>query len=56
MPAWRHASSAGAGGPDDIAKVTVDYDWDLLTPVMRPFFPGGRIHFTVDSVMKNERF
>jgi Flp pilus assembly protein TadG len=48
--------ASGAGGPGDLAKVTVDYDWDILTPIMKPFFTGGKIHFTVDSVMKNERF
>ena len=36
------------------AKVTVDYTWDILTPIMRPFFTNGQIHFTFDSAMKNE--
>jgi Flp pilus assembly protein TadG len=44
----------GTGGAGDIEKVTVDYTWDILTPIMRPFFTGGQIHFTVDSAMKNE--
>jgi Flp pilus assembly protein TadG len=46
--------TAGTGGPGDVEKVTVDYTWDILTPIMRPFFTGGQIHFTVDSAMKNE--
>lgn len=45
---------AGSGVPGDLDKVTVDYTWDIMTPVMRPFFPQGQIHFTVDSAMKNE--
>jgi Flp pilus assembly protein TadG len=45
---------AGTGGPGEIEKVTVDYTWDILTPIMRPFFTNGQIHFTVDSAMKNE--
>ena len=45
---------AGTGGPGDVEKLTVDYTWDILTPIMRPFFTGGQIHFTVDSAMKNE--
>ena len=45
---------AGTGGAGDIEKVTVNYTWDIITPIMRPFFPGGQIHFTVDSAMKNE--
>jgi Flp pilus assembly protein TadG len=45
---------AGVGGPNEIEKVTVDYSWSLLTPLLRPFFTSGAIHFTVDSAMKNE--
>lgn len=45
---------SGAGAPSDIEKVTVDYDWYILTPFMKPFFSGGYFHFKVDSAMKNE--
>ena len=45
---------AGAGGPSDIDRVTVNYTWNILTPVMRPFFTNGQIQFSVDSAMKNE--
>ncbi len=44
----------GAGGPNDIEKVTVNYSWALLTPLVRPFFPDGRINLIVESAMKNE--
>jgi hypothetical protein len=44
----------GTGAPGDIEKVTVDYTWDILTPLLRPFFTNGQIHFTVESSMKNE--
>ena len=46
--------SSGAGGPDDIQKVTVDYTWTVMTPLIAAFFPGGTIHFTVESSMKDE--
>ena len=46
--------SSGTGGPGDIGKVTVDYQWSLLTPLLRPFFTGGQVHLIVDSSMKNE--
>jgi len=46
--------AGGAGGPDDIEKVTVDYTWTVMTPLLRPFFANGQIHFTVSSSMKNE--
>jgi Flp pilus assembly protein TadG len=45
---------SGTGAPGDIEKITVDYNWDILTPLLQPFFTGGRIHLTVDSAMKNE--
>ena len=54
MPVGGTSFVAGAGGPNEVEKVTVDYDWSLLTPLLRPFFTGGQIHFRVESVMKNE--
>ena len=44
----------GTGGPDAIEKVTVEYDWLILTPMMRPFFTDDHVHFRVESAMKNE--
>jgi hypothetical protein len=46
--------TGGTGAPGDIEKVTVDYTWNLLTPLLRPFFTGGQIHLKVDSAMRNE--
>jgi TadE-like protein len=54
MPVGGSTWVAGTGAPGAIEKVTVDYTWDILTPIMRPFFTNGQIHFTVDSAMKNE--
>ena len=48
--------SSGVGGPGDLEKVTISYDYTPMTPLIRPFFTGGQIHFTVDSTMKNERY
>jgi Flp pilus assembly protein TadG len=45
---------SGAGGPDDIDKVTVQYSWQLMTPLLRPLFPGGAINIRVESSRKNE--
>jgi len=44
----------GVGGPNDIGRVTVAYRWNVICPLLWPFFPGGGINLTVDSVMKNE--
>jgi Flp pilus assembly protein TadG len=46
--------TAGAGGPSDIEKVTVNYTWPLLTPLVQVFFPGGQVTVSVESAMKNE--
>jgi uncharacterized protein len=54
MPPGGTSWSTGTGGPGDIGKVTVDYTWTLMTPLLRPFFPGGQFHMTVASAMKNE--
>jgi len=45
---------AGPGGPGEIEKVTVDYNYDIMTPLLRPFFSGGQFHIQVASSMKNE--
>jgi Flp pilus assembly protein TadG len=45
---------AGTGGPDEIEKVTVAYNWQLMTPLLRPFFTNGELNFKVASTMKNE--
>ena len=44
----------GVGGPDEIEKISINYTWDIMTPLIRPFFTGGQIHVQVDSTMKNE--
>ena len=46
--------TSGAGGPDDIDKMTVDYTWTLITPLLRPLFPGGAVRIRVESARKNE--
>jgi Flp pilus assembly pilin Flp len=48
--------SSGVGGPGDLEKVTINYSYAPMTPLLRPFFTGGQINFSVDSTMKNERY
>jgi Flp pilus assembly protein TadG len=45
---------AGSGNPSDVSKVRVTYTWALMTPFIRPFFPGGQITLAVESAMLNE--
>jgi Flp pilus assembly protein TadG len=56
MPVGGSSFSSGVGGPGDIGKVTVNYTWNVMTPMLRPFFTNGQIVFTVESAMKNESF
>jgi Flp pilus assembly protein TadG len=44
------------GKPDDVIVVSLTYTWPLITPLLKPFFPGGKYTFTVKSTMKNEGF
>jgi Flp pilus assembly protein TadG len=55
MPAGGGSFVAGIGGPGAVGRVTVDYEWELMTPLIRPFFTGGKLHIRVRSTMKNEK-
>lgn len=46
--------AAGLGGPNDVGRVTVNYNWQFMTPLVRPFFTNGQINLRVQSTMKNE--
>ncbi|HEV3215112.1 MAG TPA: TadE/TadG family type IV pilus assembly protein [Vicinamibacterales bacterium] len=54
MPMGGSGWLGGSGGPGDIAKVTIDYVWVPLTPILRPFLTNGQLMVEVASAMKNE--
>ena len=54
MPPGGSTWSSGTGGPGDIGRVTVTYTWNIMTPLIRPFFTGGQVNMRVESAMKNE--
>jgi Flp pilus assembly protein TadG len=54
LPQGGSAWLAGPGGPGDVEKVTVNYTWDFMTPLIRPFFTNGQFQMQVSSSMKNE--
>jgi Flp pilus assembly protein TadG len=54
LPTGASTWVSGTGGPNAIEKVSVEYRWSLLSPVLRPFLPDGQIRLVVDSAMKNE--
>ena len=45
---------AGVGGPSDVDKVTVQYTWRPVTPILTPFLTNNQMSLSVDSTMKNE--
>jgi TadE-like protein len=45
----------GTGAEGDIGRLTITYPWNLMTPIIRPFFTNGQLVIRVDSAMKNER-
>ncbi|HEY7169798.1 MAG TPA: TadE/TadG family type IV pilus assembly protein [Vicinamibacterales bacterium] len=46
--------TGGTGVSGDIDKVTVTYNWTLMTPLLRMAFTGGQITLRAESAMKNE--
>jgi Flp pilus assembly protein TadG len=54
MPVSGTGFIPGGGGPGEVEKVTVNYTWNIMTPLIRPFFTNGQINFKVESAMKNE--
>ena len=44
----------GTAAPGDIERVTVNYNWQIMTAMIRPFFTNGQINFSVQSSMKTE--
>jgi hypothetical protein len=44
----------GTAAPGDIERVTVNYNWQIMTPFISPFFTNGQINFSVQSSMKTE--
>lgn len=49
-------STSGTGNPGDIIRVSIQYVFVPMTPLIRPFFTNGQITFTVSSTMKNEPY
>ena len=45
-----------AGGPGDVVTISVDFDIELLTPMIKPLFPDGVHHYSVSLMSQNEPF
>lgn len=46
----------GYGDANDIVVYTVTYPWQIMTPVMRPFFDNGILPLRSVAVVKNEPY
>lgn len=46
--------AGGAGGPGDIGRVSVEYTWTPLTPILGPLLTNGQMIVHAESAMKNE--
>ena len=49
-------SPADGGGPDDIVTVNLDYDYQVVIPVMESVFGTGILDFSVSTAVRNEPF
>ncbi|MFO1070226.1 MAG: TadE/TadG family type IV pilus assembly protein [Geminicoccaceae bacterium] len=49
--------AAGLGGPEDVVLYRVRYDWEMLTPLFRAFFPpSGTVPMEASLAIRNEPF
>lgn len=49
--------AAGLGGPSDIVLYTIEFDWELMTPLVSPFMgTNGKMTMTSSVAVKNEPF
>jgi Flp pilus assembly protein TadG len=44
------------GGPGDLIVLQLNCTWPLLTPLIAPFFSGGKYTFSVAATMRNEGY
>lgn len=44
------------GAPERVTTIAIRCDWPIVTPLVQPFFTGGKYAFTVSATMRNEAF
>lgn len=47
---------ADGGGPEDIVRVRVDFQYDLTLPLIQNIVPDGHVNFSFSTAMRNEAF
>jgi len=47
---------ADGGGPEEIVRVRVDFQYDLTMPLIQNIVPDGHVNFSFSTAMRNEAF
>lgn len=47
---------ADGGGPEDIVRVGVNFDYELTLPLVKNIVPGNHVRFSYSTAMRNEPF
>ncbi len=47
---------ADGGGPQDIVRVHVEFQYDLTIPLIQHIVPDGHLNFSFSTAMRNEAF
>lgn len=47
---------ADGGGPEDIVRVRVDFQYNLTVPLIQNIVPDGHVNFSFSTAMRNEAF
>ena len=47
---------ADGGGPEEIVRVRVDFQYDLTAPLIQNIVPDGHVNFSFSTAMRNEAF
>lgn len=49
-----NSSGTATGDAGDIIRIDVTYTWNIITPIIKPFFTNGKITLETSSTMKCE--
>ncbi|MFQ5528801.1 MAG: TadE/TadG family type IV pilus assembly protein [Gemmatimonadota bacterium] len=47
---------ADGGGPEDIVRVEIDFEYDLTVPLISRVVPDGHVDLSFSTAMRNEAF
>jgi hypothetical protein len=53
---YNSSASNNAGGSNDLVQISVFYNWQILFPILKPFFANGVYPISSTTVVRNEPF